>query len=184
MTERRWRLGLLLLLIVILVPLVIKSRTVPQKGRAAFLRYTTGCLLVKIAGTVDRDGVYRFPDGATTEDVKIMTEVSGRAAANGGRGMGVKLKNGQLVEILRRGGNRAEIKVKSMSAAELMLLGIPLHPDALTIEDWESLPGIGPSLATAIIIYRQKYGDFGDLDGVLRVPGIGQGKINIVSKYF
>lgn len=184
MTERRWRFGLLLLIIAILLPLFIKSRTVPQRGQAAFFHYTTGYLLVKVKGTIDRDGIYRFPDGATIHDVKIMTGTSGRTADDCRVGTGIKLKNGHLVEFALRGGDDAEITVKSMPAAELMLLGIPLSPDEMTIEDWEALPGIGPSLATAIINDRQKYGDFGDLGGVLRVPGVGEGKIKALRRFF
>jgi comEA protein len=40
-------------------------------------------------------------------------------------------------------------------------------------QDLESLPGIGPAKAEAIINFRSKYGGFQTLDELLYVPGIG-----------
>ncbi len=40
----------------------------------------------------------------------------------------------------------------------------------------ESLPGVGPSTAKAIIAHRQANGPFGKIEGLLDVKGIGDGK--------
>jgi len=45
--------------------------------------------------------------------------------------------------------------------------------NTMTRTDLERLPGVGPSLAGAILAYRDKYGPFADLKGLERVPGIG-----------
>jgi len=45
--------------------------------------------------------------------------------------------------------------------------------NAMTLTDLERLPGVGPTLARAILAYRDKYGPFADLRGLERVPGIG-----------
>ena len=45
--------------------------------------------------------------------------------------------------------------------------------NAMTLTDLERLPGVGPTLARAILAYRDKYGPFADLQGLERVPGIG-----------
>ena len=65
-----------------------------------------------------------------------------------------------------------------------MLLGIPLHPDLMDEEDWQSLPGIGPGLAHRIMDDRHKNGEFHLLKEVLRVPGLGEKKFKGIEKYF
>ena len=41
----------------------------------------------------------------------------------------------------------------------------------------ESLPGIGPSLAAAIVDHRDREGDFETVEGLLAVAGIGPAKL-------
>ncbi|HZV82892.1 MAG TPA: helix-hairpin-helix domain-containing protein [Geobacteraceae bacterium] len=148
------------------------------------MRYTTGSVLVKLAGVGDRDGIYRFSDGATLGDVKNMTNLRGVAKSKHRHLDTRRLKNGDMVVFNRLSSNQVEIIVKNMNVTELILLGIPLDPDSMSADDWEALPGIGPSLARVIVSNRQKYGDFGGLEGILRVPGIGYGKINAVRRFF
>lgn len=179
-----WRLRVVILAVVVLLPLLLKSRFTPPGEQAAFLHYTTGSVLVKIVGTGKQDGIYRFPDGALRSDVKKMAVVD--AALNpvvyGGEYR--RLRNGDVVDFSRSGSNSGAFAPKRMTVAEIMMLGIPLDPDAMSGEDWESLPGIGPVLAATIVNDRQKNGDFGSLDGVLRVPGIGIGKIQALRIFF
>jgi competence protein ComEA len=42
----------------------------------------------------------------------------------------------------------------------------------------ETLPGIGPSLASAIIQYREQNGAFQSVEDLLRVPGIGPTRLS------
>lgn len=167
-----------------LIPLLQKSRAVPSWERAAFLRYTSGASLVRIAGAGRKDGVYRFSDGARLDDVNKLTNMPVASdpdrRAEGGR----LLKNGDVVVLNRSGGyNMPKVQGK-MVIAERIALGIPLDPDTMSVDEWEALPGIGPALARAIVLDRQKNGDFCSLEGVLRVPGVGRGKLHAVQQYF
>lgn len=182
--ERRWRFCLLLLALAVFIPVYAKNRTVSVREQAVFLRYTSGFILVRVKGTTDRDGVYRFSDGVTLRDVKKMTNATGEVVVIGRAGVDALLRNGDLVEFSKKTGKHLEMAVKTMTATEMILLGIPLNPDGMTQQDWESLPGIGPALAKAIIDDRQKNGDFKRLEALLRVPGIGNGKLEMLRKYF
>jgi len=71
-----------------------------------------------------------------------------------------------------------------MSAEARMLLGIPLHPERMSRDDWQALPGIGEKLAEAIERDRQKNGDFGSLAALRRVKGGGPGRLKSWEKYF
>lgn len=48
-----------------------------------------------------------------------------------------------------------------------------LDLNAATARELESLPGIGPALAGAIVAYREANGPFGEVDELDAVPGIG-----------
>jgi competence protein ComEA len=71
-----------------------------------------------------------------------------------------------------------------MQVREMMVLGIPLDPNGLGVEEWECLPGIGPALAFRIVQDRQENGDFRSFRDLERVPGIGEKKIKQMAKYF
>ncbi len=71
-----------------------------------------------------------------------------------------------------------------MTADRRMVLAIPLQPQTMTSDDWQALPGIGPKLAAAIELDRQKNGDFRSLADLERVPGIGSGRLSAWRKYF
>ena len=49
-----------------------------------------------------------------------------------------------------------------------------LNINTATIEDFTSLPNIGPSRAAAIVSYREREGPFGSVDDLMNVGGIGE----------
>lgn len=49
----------------------------------------------------------------------------------------------------------------------------PLDINAATPAQLETLPGIGPAKALAIVDFRQRHGPFESLEGLDQVPGIG-----------
>ncbi len=51
--------------------------------------------------------------------------------------------------------------------------GVVVHINTATIEQLDALPGIGPTLASDIIAYREANGMFHNLDDLDNVPGVG-----------
>lgn len=49
-----------------------------------------------------------------------------------------------------------------------------------TAEDLESLPGVGPATAAAILAYREENGPFRSVDDLLEVRGIGDAKLDAI----
>ena len=54
----------------------------------------------------------------------------------------------------------------------------PIDVNTATAAQLEGLPGIGPSLAAAIIAFRTDHGPFATLDALEQVPGIGPSKLS------
>ena len=50
-------------------------------------------------------------------------------------------------------------------------------------EDFEQLPGIGPSIAKKIVEYREQNGKFTSIDELQEVKGIGKAKFENIREY-
>lgn len=81
--------------------------------------------------------------------------------------------SGQSIEIKTNATSALAIEYGYMSAGRRMTLAIPLHPDQMTREDWQVLPGVGEKLSLTIEEDRRLNGDFGSFEQLIRVRGIG-----------
>jgi competence protein ComEA len=52
-----------------------------------------------------------------------------------------------------------------------------INLNSATSDQLDTLPGVGPSTAKAIISYRNRKGPFGKVEDLLNVPGIGPSKV-------
>jgi competence protein ComEA len=52
-----------------------------------------------------------------------------------------------------------------------------INLNSATSDQLDTLPGVGPSTAKAIISYRNRKGPFTKVDDLLNVPGIGPAKV-------
>jgi competence protein ComEA len=131
-------------------------------------------IVVQAAGAVVRPGVYRLPPGSRVTDL---------VAAAGGVVPGVdesvlplaaKIVDGQRVYVPRPG---EPVPVAAVPGAAATAPAGPVNLNQATAEQLDALPGVGPSTAAAIIAYRDKHGPYRSVNGLLDVPGIGDGKL-------
>ncbi len=95
-----------------------------------------------------------------------------------------ELVDGMALAIVETPAGIREIRSTWMPARQRLALGIPLHPDRMSSDDWMVLPGIGEKLAREIELDRQNYGDFGRLAALARVKGIGPAKLRALQPFF
>ena len=56
----------------------------------------------------------------------------------------------------------------------------PIDVNTATAAQLDSLPGVGPSTAAAIIAYRDQHGPFQTVDEIGEVRGIGPAKLDAI----
>lgn len=61
--------------------------------------------------------------------------------------------------------------------------GERINADSASAAELARLPRVGPSLAKAIVAYREVHGPFGGPDGLDRVPGVGPGLLAAIGPH-
>jgi competence protein ComEA len=126
-------------------------------------------LVVHVVGAVHRPGLYRLGPGSRVADAV-------RRAGGATRRADVSLVN--LAAPLAD-GIQVVVPVKAapgQSSAGATAEG-PVHLNIATLEQLDTLPGVGPVTAQKILDYRQKNGAFSSLDELDAIPGIGPARI-------
>jgi competence protein ComEA len=141
---------------------------------------TTGTpVAVHVAGAVARPGLYRLPAGSRVADA--LAQAGGRLpGADVDRlNLAARLGDGQKILVSRRGevvppepggGSSTPGSDGAPAAAE------PIDLNTADLAALDSLPGIGPATARAILEERARRGGFRSTRDLLRVPGIGEGR--------
>jgi competence protein ComEA len=135
-----------------------------------------GRLVVHVAGAVRDPGVYRLPTGARVDDAVARAGGATRRADLGGLNLAAELEDGRqvLVPQRARGGGAA---AASAAAAPEPAPGQPLNLNTATLEQLDTLSGIGPLTAQKIIEFRDEFGGFGSIEELGEIPGIGEKRL-------
>lgn len=131
---------------------------------------------VHVAGAVVRPGVVRVPGGARVVDA-IDAAGGGQPDADLDRlNLAAKVVDGQRVAVARI-GQAAPVEAgvaAAAGAAPGAAESGPLNLNTATAEQLEELPGIGPTLAAAILAEREERGGFDAVTELQDVRGIGE----------
>ena len=155
-------------------------------------------LVVQASGAVARPGVYRL--GASSRVDDLVRKAGGLAAdADGDRvNLAAPLADGERVWVPRKGereppplvagggasagtggGGAGAAGSGAAGSGSAGTTGPPQVVDlnTATAEQLDTLPGVGPATAQAILGYRAEHGRFGSVDELLEVRGIGDAKL-------
>jgi competence protein ComEA len=136
---------------------------------------TQGPCQVHVAGGVSRPGVYSLPCDSLVRDAIAMAGGLTEASSAGSLNLAAILHDHQKVLVPSRPS--ASAAAPSAPESEDAATGGLLNLNAATTAELEELPGIGPSLAKAIVAFREAHGPFVNPDELLDVPGIGPSKL-------
>src|SRR4051794_3104181 len=143
-------------------------------------------LVVDVAGEVRRPGVYRVPAGSRADAAVQLaggvTAHAERAAVN----LAMPLHDGQQVVVPRHGAAPvAPGGAAATGGTGAPPGGSPAQPISLstaTVEQLDTLDGIGPTLAARIVQYRDAHGGFKSVDELRQVSGIGDKRLAALRK--
>jgi competence protein ComEA len=129
-------------------------------------------LVVHVVGAVRSPGLYRLDEGSRVDDA--IREAGGprRKAALELVNLAAPVADGQQVVVPIRAA-AGEVAVGSSAATP----GGKVHLNSATLEDLDTLPGIGPITAQKILDYRAARGAFQSVDELDAVPGIGPARL-------
>jgi competence protein ComEA len=152
----------------------------PQPLPAPGASLPTAQVVVDVVGAVRRPGLYRMHQGDRIADAVARAGGATHKAALSLINLAAPLADGEQVVVPQRGAASAAAGVgagASGGAAAGTPTG-PVHLNTATLEQLDSLPGIGPVTAQKILDYRQKHGAFSSVDELDAVPGIGPSRLD------
>ena len=155
--------------------------------------YKGDTIIVHITGEVKEPGIIELPSeariadaieaaGGTTEGADL-DEVNLAFVLSDGQKVYIPNKNekevsGEKVYITAGSGNNIIVQDKVEEGKKQKV-----NINAAKQEDFEQLPGIGPSIAQRIVEYRDQNGKFTSIDELQEVKGIGEAKFENIKEY-
>jgi len=136
----------------------------------------TQLLVVDVAGAVRRPGLYRLANGARIADAVRRAGGATARADTGAINLAAPLVDGMQVVVPRVGGATGGSGAAA-TGADAAATGVRISLSSATVEQLDSLPGIGPVTAQKIVDWRMAHGAFQSVDALDEVPGIGPAKI-------
>jgi competence protein ComEA len=135
-------------------------------------------VVVHVAGAVVRPGVLRLPDGARVVDAVAAAGGATVEADTDRINLAAALVDGAWIHVPRVGEQVASPPQGSTPASPAEGGATsPIDLNTATPEQLDSLPGVGPATAAAIVDHRTRNGPFASVDALGDVAGIGPAKL-------
>jgi competence protein ComEA len=135
--------------------------------------------VIHVAGAVRQPGVYRLRSGARVDDAVRRAGGATRRAELGGLNLAAELEDGRqvLVPERARGGGGAAPAPAGAAVGPAPAPGQPVNLNTATLEQLDTLSGIGPLTAQKILDFRDERGGFGSVEELGEIPGIGDKRL-------
>jgi competence protein ComEA len=166
---------------------------------------TTTMVTVHVAGAVAHPGVYAVAAGARVADVVTAAGGPLPEAEVDRLNLAARVADGDRVLVPRKGEQSPDAAPPANGGSGGAVAGAgagagdgaggagggagaggtptstgPLDLNTATLDQLDTLPGVGPATAQAIVTYRSRHGRFRSVTELLEVPGIGPAKLEAV----
>ena len=176
--------ALTVLAVLVFLTVLLSREASVREALPAFLLHEQGLVSVELAGVGIVSGVYQFNDGLPLRDVIKLTAPLLVEKISKDPVWSHPLRDGESILFVKKGRQIEVLQHGWMPASHRLAMAIPLHPDRMSVHDWTALPGIGATLADRIESDRQKNGDYGGLNALMRVKGVGVKRIASWENFF
>ena len=140
-------------------------------------------IAVHVVGAVPRPGLYEFAEGARVQDAIDAAGGLLASASVDSINLAALLEDGQQLNIPYKAGEEPSTSNPNDDTS-LVLPGVTeetqsnssqelININTASVEELDSLPGIGPTIAQRIIDYRDENGPFQTIEDILNVSGVG-----------
>lgn len=124
-----------------------------------------GTVLIHVIGEVKSPGIYELESGSRVIDAVMAAGGLGPQASECGVNLAREVKDGEQIVIPSQ--QAGCVTVEGSDSGSLVSL------NQATAEQFDSLPGIGPTLADRIVQWRESNNGFSSVDQLNEVSGIG-----------
>jgi competence protein ComEA len=150
------------------------SRPGPSASPAAIV-------VVDVAGWVRRPGVFELHQGDRVIDAIRRAGGAKPGADLTSLNLAALLTDGEQIVVVKPGSGPASGSSAGSSTSAggsgAGAGGTVVNVNTATLDQLESLPGIGPALGQRIIDYREQHGPFRKVEDLLNVSGIGDQRL-------
>jgi competence protein ComEA len=134
-----------------------------------------GDVVVHVAGAVRDPGVYRLPAGSRVTDAVERAGGASAAAALDGINLAARLADGQQVVMPAKLTGPSGVTSGSGTGAAAGAAGseAPISLGTATVEELDTIEGIGPVTAQEIVEFRDQHGGLSSVEDLDEISGIG-----------
>lgn len=135
-------------------------------------------IVVHVAGAVGQPGVYVFKSGARVNDAVLKADPLPEANLDA-INLAAVLEDGIRIQVPIQGpapgteGGSQEAALKGSNPGASGNTGGKINLNLASMEELDTLPGIGPAYAERIIAYREENGGFSNPEELQDIAGIG-----------
>ncbi|MGW3072513.1 MULTISPECIES: helix-hairpin-helix domain-containing protein [unclassified Kitasatospora] len=149
------------------------SRAGPAPGASAVPGAGAAAVVVDVGGRVHLPGLHTLPGGSRVADA--LRAAGGPLPDTDTRSLNLArfLTDGEQILVGEQQPAPAPAAVSGSGAPGPAAPRPPVSLNRATLEQLDSLPGVGPTLAQRILAYRTSHGSFRSLDQLRQVSGIG-----------
>ncbi len=158
---------------------VVSASSPPLAGPASTPGSTAGTLTVHVTGQVRHPGVVRVVAGARVVDAVAAAGGALPSADLDAINLARTLNDGEQIRVAQPG--QPVVVASAAPGGDARAAAGPLDLNTATVEQLDTLPGVGPVMAQRIIDWRTEHGRFTSVEELREISGVGERKYSDIA---